>query len=43
MKKSATKAPVEQFTIAFKNTGPDSADLVMEWENTSVSVAVKLQ
>jgi hypothetical protein len=43
MKKSAAKAPVEQFTIAFKSTGPDSADLVMEWENTSVSVAVKLQ
>jgi hypothetical protein len=43
MKKSATKAPVEQFTISFNSTGPDSADLVMEWENTSVSVAVKLQ
>jgi hypothetical protein len=43
MKKSATAAPVEQFTISFKSTGPDSADLVMEWENTSVSVAVKAQ
>ena len=41
MKKSATKAPVEQFTISFKSTGANSADLVLEWESTSVSVAVK--
>jgi len=41
MKKSETKAPVEQFTISFKTTRPGSADLVLEWENTRVSVAVK--
>ena len=43
MKVSKTNAPVEQFTISFKSTGADSADLVMEWENTSVSVGIKAQ
>jgi hypothetical protein len=41
MKKSALAVPVEQFTISFDKTGPDSADLVMEWENTRLSVPVK--
>ncbi|HWZ44586.1 MAG TPA: DUF2911 domain-containing protein [Candidatus Saccharimonadales bacterium] len=41
MKASQTKAPVEQFTISFKTTGPGNADLMLEWENTIVSVAVK--
>jgi hypothetical protein len=43
MKSSQVKAPVEQFTISFRSTGDDSADLVLEWENTSVSVGVKTQ
>lgn len=41
MKKSALAVPVEQFTISFDQTAPDSADLIMEWENTRVSVPVK--
>jgi Protein of unknown function (DUF2911) len=41
MKKTALAAPVEQFTIALNQTSNDSADLVMEWEKTRVSVPVK--
>ena len=41
MKKSQTSAPVEQFTISLKKTGANSADLVMEWESTQLTVAVK--
>lgn len=43
MTKTALTAPVEQFTISLKPSGADSADLVMEWETTSVSVPVKRQ
>ena len=43
MKKAATAAPVEQFTISLDQKGSDSADLVMEWETTRVSVPVKGQ
>jgi hypothetical protein len=41
MKVSKTDAPVEQFTISWKQTGPDRADLIMEWENTRASVPVR--
>ena len=41
MQKSQTTGAVEQFTISWKKTGADSADLVLEWENTRVSVAVR--
>lgn len=41
MKKSQTSQPVEQFTISLENKGNDSANLVIEWENTRLSVAVK--
>jgi Protein of unknown function (DUF2911) len=41
MQKSQTSQPVEQFTISWKKTGENAADLVLEWENTRVSVPVK--
>jgi hypothetical protein len=41
MQKSKLGQPVEQFTISFDKKGPDSADLVLEWENTRVWVPVK--
>jgi hypothetical protein len=40
MQKSKTSQPVEEFTISWKKKGADSADLVMEWETTRVSVPV---
>ena len=43
MQTSKTAQPVEQFTISFDKKGDDSAALVMQWENTSASVAVKAQ
>lgn len=43
MQKSSTPQPVEQFTISFNKTGDNSADLVMEWENTRVSVPVRAE
>ncbi len=41
MQKSHLEQPVEEFTISFDKKGPDSADLVLEWENTRVWVLVK--
>jgi hypothetical protein len=41
MQKSETSAPVEQFTISFAKKGNDTADLVMEWESTRLTVLVK--
>lgn len=41
MEKSQSSQPVEQFTISFEQKGGDSASLVLEWENTRVSVPVK--
>lgn len=41
MQKSALSQPVEQFTISWDKKGDDSADLVLEWEKTRVSVLVK--
>ena len=41
MQKSQLEKPVEQFTISFRPKGNDSADLVLQWETTSISVPVK--
>jgi hypothetical protein len=41
MQKTALEQPVEQFTISFEKTGDDSANLVLQWENTQLSVPVK--
>jgi hypothetical protein len=43
MQKSQTQQPVEQFTISFDKKSENSADLVMEWENTRLTVPVKAQ
>jgi hypothetical protein len=43
MKKTPIAVPVEQFTISLDQKSNDSADLVMEWETTRVSVVVKGQ
>jgi Protein of unknown function (DUF2911) len=40
MQKSKTSQPVEQFTISWKSKSADSADLVLEWETTRISVPV---
>ena len=40
MQKSPISPPVEQFTIAWKKTGNDTADLVLEWESTRVWLRV---
>jgi Protein of unknown function (DUF2911) len=41
MQKSQTQQPVEQFTISFDKKSDTSANLVMEWENTRLTVPVK--
>jgi hypothetical protein len=43
MQKKELSAPVEQFTISFDKKGEDTADLVMQWEQTSVSVPIKAE
>src|SRR5947208_280326 len=43
MNKSQTKEPVEQFTISLDTKGDNTADLVLEWENTRLTVPVKTQ
>ncbi len=43
MQKSELSAPVEQFTISFDKKGEDTADLVMKWEKTSVSIPVQAE
>lgn len=43
LKTSKLDKPVEQFTISFEKTGDDSANLILDWENTRGSVAVKAQ
>lgn len=40
MQKSHLDRPVEQFTISWKKRSENAADLVLEWENTQVSVQV---
>jgi Protein of unknown function (DUF2911) len=41
MKVESLNSPVEQMTFSFEKTGPDSANLVLEWEKTKVSVPLK--
>lgn len=41
MEKAAIASPVEQFTISLHPKSNDSASLVMEWERTRLSVAIK--
>lgn len=41
MKKAEIAVPVEQFTIALDQDDNNSADLVMEWEKTRLTVLVK--
>lgn len=43
LEKSQTKQPVEQFTISFDKKDDANASLVMEWENSRVSVPVKAE
>jgi hypothetical protein len=43
MQKSSLQQPVEQFTISWKKKSDDSADLVLEWETTRLSVPVKVR
>lgn len=43
MKKSALPNSVEQFTISFDKKGEGVSDLNLDWENTRVSVAVKVE
>jgi hypothetical protein len=40
MQKSKLAQPVEQFTISWNKKGDNLADLVLEWENTRLSVPV---
>ena len=42
MQKGQIKEVLEQFTISFDKKSADTADLVLTWENTRVSVPVKL-
>jgi len=41
MKVESLNSPVEQMTFSFENTGADSANLVLEWEKTKLSVPLK--
>ena len=41
LKKSSLNQPVEQLTISFKKTNDSTADLVVQWETTELSVPVK--
>ena len=43
LKKSPLPQTVEQFTISFDKKGENLADLNLDWENTRVSVAVKVE
>ncbi len=42
MKKTDLPQSVEQFTISFDKKGESAADLNLDWENTRVSVALKV-
>lgn len=41
MQKSELSSPVEEFTISFNKKGENSADLVLEWEKTRLTVPVQ--
>ena len=43
MQKSHIQHPVEKFTISFDKKSDNTANLVMDWENTRVSVAIKAE
>jgi hypothetical protein len=43
MKSTPLAVPVEQFTISFDQKSNSSADLVLEWEKTRLSVPIKAQ
>ncbi len=43
MKRSAPANPVEQFTISFDKKSEDTANMVLTWETTSVSVPVRAE
>lgn len=43
MQKKQLSSPVEQFTISFDKKSDTEANLVMQWENTSVSIPVKAE
>src|SRR5258707_1232890 len=42
MKKAVLPQSVEQFTISFDKKGESTVDLNLDWENTRVSVALKV-
>ena len=42
LKKMALNSPIEEFTIEFVKKGPKTAELVLEWENTKLSVPVRV-
>ena len=41
MKVESLNSPVEQMTFSFEKTGADSANLVLEWEKTKLSVPIR--
>jgi hypothetical protein len=41
MKKTSLTSPVEQFTMSFAKKGANSADLVLEWETTRLTVPLR--
>lgn len=41
LKKIALNSPIEQFTIEFVKKDSKSAELILEWENTKLSVPVR--
>lgn len=41
MKVESLSSPVEQMTFSFEKTGPDSANLALEWEKTKLSVPLQ--
>lgn len=41
MKVESLSSPVEQMTFSFEKTGDDSANLVLEWEKTRLTVPLK--
>src|SRR5215831_13852258 len=43
MTKTSIAAPVEQFTITLNPAGSDKASLVMEWEQTRLTVPIKAE
>jgi hypothetical protein len=43
MQKSHLQQPVEKFTISFDKKSDTTADLVMDWENTRVSIPIKAE